>query len=293
MAFAIFSNPKCLSGSEWGLMISGMSKFARRKNAEMSFWCSVDLYLSGFQSVYTPNEKKTRENYRSRFVNRFPVALIEDSMPKCWWVLRHIKKFTELCLKSYADNKVDIEVIKIIHFLIFNISNQEKCRTLQHLREVGDEEFKSIENVKSSHAEKVFLDILKKYNGYDQNIIDSCLSVYRMRKKPFILSAALSYVRYHHIFEEPSKSKYKNSFNKTLKMYVDDPVPEWKNYPFLFDKHVSSTIARKYGVAPIKGWKGFVENEEQVCWDNACKEMKDSFVFNELKNKYWEKRLSQ
>ena len=53
------------------------------------------------------------------------------------------------------------------------------------------------------------------------------------------------------------------------------------------------SIARKYGVVPIKGWKGFVENEEQVCWDNACKEMKDSFVFNELKNKYWEKRLSQ
>jgi len=289
MAFSVFSNPLCLSGSEFSLMISGMSKFSRRKNGEKAYWCSVDLYLAGFQNVKNETEKITRENYRSRFINRFPVALIEDNMPYCWWVLKYLKRFTELCMKSYADNEIKLDVLELIHFLIFNIANQDKCRMLQHLREVGDEEFKIIEEAKPSQAVNIFLELLKKYNGYDQNSIDSCLAVYKLRKKPIILSAAYSYVKYGKLFpDSPPIYKYKN---ESLKKYLNEPTPEWKNYPFLFDKHVNSSLARKYGVvSPIKGWKGFIENEEKACWDNAVPELKNSQFCVDLKNRYCEKR---
>lgn len=293
MAFAIFSNPICLSGTEWGLVVSGMSKFSRRKNPEKACWCSFDLYLSGFQSVNNETERKTRENYRSRFINRFPVSLTEDNMPKCWWVLKHLKRFTEMCTKSYAENAIDLDVLKLIHFLIFNISNQEKCRMLQHLREIGDDEFKSIEKVKTSQAEKVFLELLKNYKGYDQNSIDSCLSVFRLRKKPIILSAAFSYVKYGGLFKDPPIFKYKNDFNESLKLYIDGPLPIWKDYPYLFDKHVNSSIAKKYGVIPVKGWKGFIENEEYICWENAPEEMKNNKLCIDLKEKYCEARMKQ
>jgi len=291
MAFSVFSNPLCFSGSEFSLMISGMSKFSRRKNGEKAYWCSVDLYLAGFQNVKNETEKRTRKNYRSRFINRFPVALIEDNMPYCWWVLKYLKRFTELCMKSYADNEIKLDVLELIHFLIFNIANQDKCRMLQHLREVGDEEFKMIEEAKPSQAANIFLELLKKYNGYDQNSIDSCLAVYKLRKKPIILSAAYSYVKYGKLFpDSPPIYKYKN---ESLKKYLNEPTPEWKNYPFLFDKHVNSSLARKYGVvSPIKGWKGFIENEEKACWDNAVPELKNNQFCIDLKNKYCEKRCN-
>jgi hypothetical protein len=295
MAFSVFSNPKCPSGSEFGLMVSGMSKFARRNNAEKANWCSVDLYLAGFQNVNNETEKRTRENYRSRFINRFPVAIIEDNMPYCWWVLKHLKRFTELCMKSYADNEINSDVLKLIHLLIFNIANQDKCRMLQHLREVGDEEFKMIEEAKPSQAINVFLELLKKYNGYDQNSIDSCIDVYKLRKKPIILSAAYSYVKYGKLFpmNRPLLHKYKNEYNESMKKYLNEPTPEWSDYPFLFDKHVSSSIAKKYGVTQIKGWKGFIENEEKTCWDNAPEFYIKIPLCIELKNKYWEKRMNQ
>ena len=287
MAFSVFSNPICLSGSEFSLMVSGMSKFSRRRNPEKAYWCSVDLYLAGFQNVNNETEKRTRENYRSRFINRFPVALIEDNMPYCWWVLKHLKRFTELCMKSYSDNKISSDVLKLIHFLIFNIANQDKCRMLQHLREVGDEEFKKIEEAKPSQAINVFLDFLKKYDDYDQDSIDSCIAVYKLRKKPIILSAAYSYVKYGKLFPRVFLKKY----NELMKKYADEPTPEWGEYPFLFDKHVNSSLASKYGVTTsIKGWKGFIENEEKICWDNAVPELKNNQFCVDLKDKYCEKR---
>ena len=288
--FSVFSNVICPSGSEYSLMTSGMSKFARRKNAEMAFWCSIDLYLTGFQSVNSESEKRTRENYRSRFINRFPVALLEDNMPKCWWVLKHLKKFTDLCMKSYANNQIDMEVMKIMHFLIFNIAKQEKCRMLQHLREL-DDDFKSIENAKPSKQEKVFLNILKNYSNYDKDSIDSCISVYKIRKKPIILSAALAYVKYGKLFQDPRKLRYKKEFYENLKLYTNNPTPNWKSYPFLFDKHVGSSVALKYGVSQIKGWKGFLENEEQTCWDNAPLYYKNNPVCVDLKKRYWNQKM--
>ena len=290
MAFAIFSNPLCPSGTEFGLMVSGLSKFARRQDVKMACFCAFDLYLTGFQKVTTDNEKKTRNNYRSRFINRFPVALMEDNMPYCWWVLDgYIEKFTKKVIQDYKDENINIETLELIHFLISNIVDSEKCRSLQHLREVGDEEFKSIENEKD--AKKVFLNILKKYNGYDENIIESCIKVYDLRKKPIILSAALSYVRYKYVGVKKIK-KY-NNFKKLLKSYLEDPTPDWKSFQFLFDKHVSPSISKKYGVNPVKGWKGFVENEEKVCWDKTPNHIKTNPFFKELKEKYWEKRMYQ
>jgi hypothetical protein len=215
-------------------------------------------------------------------------------MPYCWWVLKHLKKFTELCTKSYADDRIDKSLIKLIHFLVFNVANQDKCRMLQHLREVGDNEFKMIEKATPGQAVSVFLDIVKGYDDFDSKIVDDCICVYKMRKKPIILSAAFSYVKYHHLFSQPKTVSLQSSVRTALARYINGlMIPDWKIYPFLFDKHVSSSVAKKYSVNPVRGWKGFIENEEKVCWDYAPTELKNNHFCVDLKNKYEQKRLTE
>lgn len=279
--FSVFSNPICPSGSEFKLMVSGLSKFARRKNIELSNYCAFDLYLAGFQKVNNDVERKTRENYRSRFINRFPVAILEDNMPKFKWVLKYIKEFTEKTKKSYSEDKISIEVLKLINFLISNVASSPKCRSFQHLREVGDENFRLIE----SDPKK-----FRKIIGHcEDQVVKDCEEVFKSQKKPIILSAAYAYLKYAGICFEPKRYSLYFFFNQ----YVNGPRPKWEEYPYLFDKHVSASIAKKYGVIPVKGWKGFVENEEQVCWDQTPEDVKCDPFFVDLKDKYWKKRLSQ
>ena len=51
MAFRTFSNPICPSGSEYKLMVSGMSKFARRNEIKLANYCAFDLYQLDFKKL--------------------------------------------------------------------------------------------------------------------------------------------------------------------------------------------------------------------------------------------------
>ena len=187
MAFRTFSNPICPSGSEYKLMVSGMSKFARRNEIKLANYCAFDLYLAGFQEVGNETELKTQKNYRTRFINRFVVAIIEDNMPYCHWVLSYIHKFTVLCSKSFIENKPSKECLKLISFLISNIAESSKCRFMQHLREVGDDEYRSIEiNINNgkfktrNQSKKYFINFISKFEKSDkaQKYIDCCMDVF-------------------------------------------------------------------------------------------------------------------
>ena len=301
MSFHTFSNPICPSGSEYKLMVSGMSKFARRKEVKLANYCAFDLYLAGFQKVENETEMKTRKNYRSRFINRFVVAIIEDNMPYCHWVLSYIYNFTILCSDSFKEEKPCKECMKLISFLISNIAESSKCRFMQHLREVGADEYRSIEininngkNRTKNQSKKEFINFISQFKRSDkaQTYIDDCMKVFDMQGKSVVLSAAASYVQYEKLIESNNVEIKEYNF-ESLYYFYQNNIPNWKMFPYLFDKHVSSSIANKYQVCAIKGWKGFIENEENLCWENSPEFMKRSDFFLNYKNKYCNSRLDK
>lgn len=301
MAFRTFSNPICPSGSEYKLMVSGMSKFARRNEIKLANYCAFDLYLAGFQEVGNETELKTQKNYRTRFINRFVVAIIEDNMPYCHWVLSYIHKFTVLCSKSFIENKPSKECLKLISFLISNIAESSKCRFMQHLREVGDDEYRSIEiNINNgkfktrNQSKKYFINFISKFEKSDkaQKYIDCCMDVFDIQGKSVVLSAAASYLQYENLIESKNIEIKEYNFDNLYDFYQNN-TPNWKMFPYLFDKHVSNSIAKKYQVCAVKGWKGFIENEENLCWENSPAFMKCSNFFINYKLKYCNARLEQ
>ena len=88
--------------------------------------------------------------------------------------------------------------VKIVCFCIFDIYISENQKDFS-------------ENEKDVLI--LVLNILKKY--HKENILDSCIRLYIVRKNPVILSVALSYVRYKYVGIK--KRKEYNNLKDTLK----------------------------------------------------------------------------
>lgn len=289
MSAWVYNHVKTPRGEDFSVMVSLLSKAMRRGDEGSALYAAFELYLCGYQAAVGVEEERTRTNYRTRFVNRIAVAMMEDTVPTAPHLLLLIRPLTVAILEDHAEGAARDATLALLWEAVVATARAPKCRTMQHIRLVAPGGFEphsrdpiwraivDLEASKPSGRPKTPRECLAIFDGvpsagpYADRIKADMRAVFDLKKKPIVLVAALVCGAYPDLAVAPGEAA--RAPEDVRGEHADRARPDLAAMPFVFDKHVGNHIARPAfvgGTEPPRGWAGFVEHEEGACMERLA-----------------------
>lgn len=314
------------SGHSFGVLESGQSKFARRGQHDLMFYCTMEMYLAMFQAhdpAINPKTGRSEEEfqkkiYRTRFANRLMVACLEDLTPSCPEIIPLLPGVYRAIVDSYAGPRPSPEVVSMLHELGRRVAEAPKSRLLQEERLVGFRDFRKlralIDDERRMPLKGSWRAALGEFEALSLSGRPEWLSGVmsaarrladidaRFSHQEFALSAGFCVWKHANLINwrapraEPIVADAERG-RALLDAHMSAPRRALGEYPFVFDKHVAPVFRKEERVDPCaacpRGWRGFIEHELRACADREPPILKEAPGRASLQEAYLERRLAE
>ena len=322
-AFSVFSAVRCPDGEFFAVHVSALSKFMRRRQAEEAEYAAMQLYLCGFQEATEVTDITSRKNFRTRAVNRFAVACLEDTVPACPWVLVQLESISTGMRASFSAGRVDAGVADLVCELVGSLCSTvagsplgAKSRFMQHVRELQfDPWVVAIEAATRPNAQLALFEGRQAEERHADPewapaVLSAAKAIFMQEKKSIILVAAAVSVKYARLSGEADEATWRPAApdhgRGAARIARTEAVAaaggsraRLLQCPWIFDKHVGAglrpAVFQRGGARQTElpvGWPGFVAHEEAACSSRESSLVAGDSLVQRLKAEYAVQRCS-